>query len=806
VIGRRGFVGRGIGGDDFFHKVPTPSQLAARSSGAGLWSSPVLTDPYSQDAIAYACVRKRADGQAQIPLKVYDRDPVRDEEAEELTDGPIVELLDTINPLIDPSQLNEQNEQNLALGGEAPMVLTDKRGNPVRAVGRGADQIIDLPERIWPLRAELLKLNNEGGALGWKVRHASEWRDYPYCSVLVPKYPNPSNPLRGLGPMGVAFGLAAQTYMARQFQNSSLEGGGDTGGVLTVDGVLADEQYKRILDQLDDQWNNTRYRGRWKLVEEGTTAVPFPHVPRDVAYPELIEGNNDTICAVLGVPPALLGDQAENYATFKGHWRVMWVLTLIPDGRRIENAFNRGLFPRLRDRTLRNVRVRFDYSQVEALQGEAKDQVELYVRLVERGVPPNQALVKAGLDMDPIEGGDTPLMMGQWTPLEILTDLPDEDLPAAPPSFTDEDDDEDVDQDQDEAEDDEERTAPQRRNADPLETRDGRLEYLERVEGTRRRGDIAIAKAVRLVFRRWRGAQLRHLDAVANGERADVERHHHGPEPRVPPAVLEALLDSDESEWATVYPRSQQMDHARLREMAILQRVEISAAELDELIAITRQRWIDEMNDALTPAMRALWASSAEAVADELGIGIIGVNHPDTLVFLRDKAIQVSEGINSTVAEDIRRVLAKALAEGDSVGTIREKLMAVLPEAKNATRAVFNKAAKRALTIANTETSQINNRVRHDHFMEASDQGIVTAMRWITSDDDNVRPAHVPLDGIVKQVGQTWTQFGPNGQTYEAPYPAYHLGPPWAVINERCAHAPVIAPPADVPLPEGGEE
>lgn len=90
----------------------------------------------------YACVDLRATALASLPLKAYKG---QGEKRAEVTAGPLVDLLKTVNPFWTAPQLLEMTEQALCLWGQAFWVL--ERGEN----GKGT------PTEIWWARPDKMK-------------------------------------------------------------------------------------------------------------------------------------------------------------------------------------------------------------------------------------------------------------------------------------------------------------------------------------------------------------------------------------------------------------------------------------------------------------------------------------------------------------------------------------------------------------------------------------------------------------------------------------------------------------------------
>lgn len=112
------------------------------------------------------------------------------------------------------------------------------------------------------------------------------------------------------------------------------------------------------------------------------------------------------ICAVLGVPLPLAGDDEKNsvYAVVRDAERVMWRMTLIPKLDARAAALNSWLTPEF-DPTRKRLRLAYDYSGIEALQPAPAEAMAAWATAVDHGLPFNRYIARFGLGQ-PVQGGD----------------------------------------------------------------------------------------------------------------------------------------------------------------------------------------------------------------------------------------------------------------------------------------------------------------------------------------------------------------------------------------------------------------
>lgn len=136
------------------------------------------------------------------------------------------------------------------------------------------------------------------------------------------------------------------------------------------------------------------------------------------------------------------------------------------------------------------------------------------------------------------------------------------------------------------------------------------------------------------------------------------------------------------------------------------------------------------------------------------------------LQFVRSRQNKIS-GLADDIHARIKSTLEEALAAGETMEKIADRI-----------RAEFNTISDdRAQTIAQTETSAAYGAGRQVAMVQAG----VQWKRWLTSGNDNVRPAHAQANGQTVEVGE---HFDVGGEPLI--HPGDPAGSPGNVINCHC--------------------
>jgi SPP1 gp7 family putative phage head morphogenesis protein len=166
-------------------------------------------------------------------------------------------------------------------------------------------------------------------------------------------------------------------------------------------------------------------------------------------------------------------------------------------------------------------------------------------------------------------------------------------------------------------------------------------------------------------------------------------------------------------------------------------------------------------------------------MADELGGVSIGTNDPRVVKQLAEQVLQLSEGVNSTLADKVRGALVETFKDASSIADLQLAVQEHLPELEGNVALAFRDRESRALAIARTESAHATNSARQ---IQMEEEG-VTKTEWSTAGDDAVRESHQKLDGEVRSIG---SDYAPN-----LAYPSDPRAPAGEVINCRCVLHPM---------------
>lgn len=265
--------------------------------------------------------------------------------------------------------------------------------------------------------------------------HPTEWisgykdtaaggKTIPANEVIHAMIPNPENPLVGLSPLQSLWGTIQTDNEAATWNFNSLKSGGVKTGIIQDENIrdpVALAEFQQSVDQTFGAGSGSKlaamgYGG--KYIPMATTAVEM----------EWISGrkfNLNQFCAGLGVLPALFDPDSAIYSNLKIAERHAWTSGVLPLLGLFRDAFNTALVGT--DPKARRTRwISYDVSGVAALRSELAEKITTFAQMVQNGIPINDALAELEIGIEPIEGGDKPLVQAGLIPLaDAIAGAPD---------------------------------------------------------------------------------------------------------------------------------------------------------------------------------------------------------------------------------------------------------------------------------------------------------------------------------------------------------------------------------------------
>lgn len=355
--------------------------LTPSSSGVN-----VTVDKALAVATVFSCLQVKAEGVAQVPLKIHKS--LADGKHEVASDHNVHKLIS-----IKPNHWQTPFEFVENLMFQAGLV-----GNFYAFKNKSRGKILSLlPFEPGTVITEVDQKRN----LQYKVTIDGEQRTIPADMMWHVKGPSWRTYI-GMEAVKYAREAIGLAINIEESQNKLHASGVQTSGIYSVDGALNQKQATDLM-----QWIETRIGGsnRHKplVVDRGAKFTPISMSGADAQTIENRRFQIEEICRAFRVMPIMIGqaDKAATYASAEQMFLAHVIHTLMPWYTRIEQSINMNL---LTDQDISSgYYAKFNANAL--MRGAAKDRAEFYDKMYRmKAFSPNQILALE--DMNPYDGGD----------------------------------------------------------------------------------------------------------------------------------------------------------------------------------------------------------------------------------------------------------------------------------------------------------------------------------------------------------------------------------------------------------------
>lgn len=376
--------------------------LAAIAAGGQTASGKNVTHKTAlQVAASFCCARVISEGVAQVPFKLF-----RDDGTKKLpaTDHPLYDLL--FRKPNDTATSFQWREtfcfQTVFTGDSFSFINRGRGGTILELVNLEPSKVtVQDPERLGD-KPKYFVSGKDG-----------QPREFPFESILHIKGPSWDGVV-GLDAVKIAREAIGLSKAVEDSHAKMHANGVKTGGLLSVEGTLKEDQYK----QLDD-WIKKNYQGKnafnTMILDRSAKFTQMSMSGVDAQHIETRRYQIEEVCRFFRVMPLMVmqADKASTYASAEQMFLAHVVHTLAPWYERIEQAI---------DTQLLTDKERADGYYVKfitqgLLRGALKDTAEYLSKLSTNGIiTRNEARVL--LELNPLEGLDEPL-----TPVNLTGDM-----------------------------------------------------------------------------------------------------------------------------------------------------------------------------------------------------------------------------------------------------------------------------------------------------------------------------------------------------------------------------------------------
>ncbi len=299
--------------------------VAFGTSGRVAWSSrdtvSLVKHGFQGNPVGFRAVKLIAEAAAALPLILQDAERRYDVH-------PVLDLIRQPNPAQGRADLFEALYAQILLSGNGYLEAVPGLG--------------DLPAELHVLRSDRMSL--VPGADGWPVAY-----DYtvggrkhrfdmtggaaPICHI---RSFHPQDDHYGLSPLQAAAVAIDVHSSASAWSKALLDNAARPSGAIVYRGpegagTLSQDQYDRLVDELEANLQGARNAGRPMLLEGGLDWKPMGFSPSDMEFHETKLSAAREIAIAFGVPPMLIGIQGDaTYANYQEANRAFYRLTVLP--------------------------------------------------------------------------------------------------------------------------------------------------------------------------------------------------------------------------------------------------------------------------------------------------------------------------------------------------------------------------------------------------------------------------------------------------------------------------------------------
>ncbi|WP_170577647.1 phage portal protein [Ruegeria arenilitoris] len=284
---------------------------------------------FSGNPVGFRSVKLIAEAAAALPLVLQDQ-------AQRYDVHPILSLMRRPNAAQRRAELMEALFGQLLLSGNAYVeAVQAEEGLPVELHVLRSDRMSVVPGADgWPKAYDY--------SVGGKThRFAAE----VICHI---KSFHPQDDHYGFSPMQAAAMAIDVHNSASRWSKSLLDNAARPSGALVWKGdghgVMTEDQFRRLSDEIEQNYRGARNAGRPMVLEGGLDWKPMGFSPSDMEFQKTKEAAAREIALAFGVPPMLLGIQGDaTYSNYQEANRAFYRLTVLPLVTRVAAAVSEWL-------------------------------------------------------------------------------------------------------------------------------------------------------------------------------------------------------------------------------------------------------------------------------------------------------------------------------------------------------------------------------------------------------------------------------------------------------------------------------
>ncbi|MET4128184.1 phage portal protein [Roseovarius sp. MBR-6] len=302
--------------------------MQGRAAGGPRDTAGLMRTGFAGNPVGFRCVKMIAEAAAALPLVLQDSE-------RRFAAHPVLDLVARPNPAQGRAELFEALYGQLLLSGNAF----------VEAVGAGG-----VPLELHVLRSD--RMSVIPGPDGWPVgyeyqvggrKHRFHLGEGAPCICHIRSF-HPQDDHYGLSPLQPAAQAIDVHNAASRWSKALLDNAARPSGAIVYKGAegqgnLTEDQYTRLVAEMEAHHQGARNAGRPMLLEGGLDWKPMGFSPSDMEFQKTKEAAAREIALAFGVPPMLLGIPGDaTFANYQEANRAFYRLTVLPLAARVSAA------------------------------------------------------------------------------------------------------------------------------------------------------------------------------------------------------------------------------------------------------------------------------------------------------------------------------------------------------------------------------------------------------------------------------------------------------------------------------------
>lgn len=350
----------------------------------------LANEGYRKNVYAYACIRQIVMSTASVPwlVKKYDVDG----HVDEIDNHPLKDLINRPNELQSWSPFIETFLTDLFISGNAYIYRANKgEGKP--------------PGELWCIRPDRIRVipgDQLHPVAGYLYIVGKTQVYYPPELIMHIKFYNPLDDWYGMSPLMAAMRSIDSNNELRKWNVALLQNAARPSGALVTPEILDENNYQRLRAMIDELYSGAANAGRPIILEGNLDWRPLSMSPAEMSWGDALRYSSKEIAIALGVPPELVGDNAnKTYSNFQEARKAFYIETILPLLRYIQDELNNWLTPLYPDEPY----LEYNKDEIEALQDDIARKIQGLVTLFSSGaITVNELRVALGYEEK--DGGD----------------------------------------------------------------------------------------------------------------------------------------------------------------------------------------------------------------------------------------------------------------------------------------------------------------------------------------------------------------------------------------------------------------